>query len=118
MKLHNIEQEAADCRAANADAKIGDPLLHIHHGSEAVGRLTEPVENRIAYILKHKPKEEQALRLRLMRRVTEAQAAAYFGSLTKAATAPACATFFLAVVAAHRAICVPDCPWDGRSIFS
>ena len=31
LKLGTIEEEAALCREANKDAKIGDLVLHLHH---------------------------------------------------------------------------------------
>ncbi len=66
LKLGTIEEEAALCREANKDVKIGDLVLHLHHevGCEP---LIEPIENRISFILKNKDRAEQALRLRLMR---------------------------------------------------
>ena len=66
LTLKSIEEEAADCRAAWADSKVGDIGIHIHH-SLVCEVLLEPVENRIEYILREKPNSEQALRLRLMR---------------------------------------------------
>src|SRR3990167_9132409 len=41
---------------------------HVHHDVLAE-RLTEPIDSRIAYIKKHKPKNEQKLRLRLLKQV-------------------------------------------------
>jgi hypothetical protein len=45
--------------------QIGDICLHLHHEVLAE-MLTQPVENRISYILSDKPVAEQALRLRMM----------------------------------------------------
>jgi hypothetical protein len=45
--------------------KVGDICLHVHHEIFAEP-LTEPIENRIWYILEYKPVAEQALRLRMM----------------------------------------------------
>ena len=84
-----IAKEAAACRAAWAAMPGATAGVHIHHET-VVESLTEPIENRIAYILSNKPKKEQALRLRLMRPIT---------------------------AAAHQVICpTPGCPWNG-SIF-
>ena len=49
-----------------AQGKVGDYYFHIHHGV-LVERLTEPLENRIAYIKANKPANEIATRLRLIR---------------------------------------------------
>ena len=77
MKLHSITREAADCRAAWAAAPEATAGAHIHH-EQPFEALTEPIENRIAYILSDKPKKEQALRLRLMRPVTAPAWAEYW----------------------------------------
>ena len=70
LVLKSIEEEAADCRKAFEGVTVGTLVLHCHHEvlSEA---LSEPAEHRIAYILDHKPKDEQALRLRLFRPVSQ-----------------------------------------------
>ena len=62
--LKSIEEEAADCRARCAGMKVGDLILHCHH-DVLCEVLTEPVENRIDYILQSK-RDNVALRLRLM----------------------------------------------------
>ena len=66
IKLKSIDEEAADCRKAFVNSKIGDLVQHCHHeiGCEV---LIEEAEARIAYILSYKPVPEQALRLRLFR---------------------------------------------------
>ena len=69
MKLQSIAKEAATCRAAWAAMPDATAGAHIHH-EVAAEKLTEPIEARIAYILRVKPKQEQALRLRLMRPLT------------------------------------------------
>ena len=66
MQLKSITEEAADCRAAWADAPKAK-IAHCCHHEVHVEPLTEPAENRIEYILREKPKREQALRLRLFR---------------------------------------------------
>ena len=99
-ELKSIADEAEDCRAAWAAMPGATRGLHIHHG-EPVDVLRQPITNRIAYILDEKPKAEQALRLRLMRPLT----------------APALKIYEEARAQAHAAICVADCPWDGRTIF-
>ncbi len=98
MKLHSIVREAVACRAAWAAMPDATAGVHIHHELVAE-KLTEPIEARIAYILSDKPKEEKALRLRLMRPV-RAAAWAEYDKVTAAAwpeydkvTAPARAEF-------------------------
>jgi hypothetical protein len=49
-------------------AKVGDWVWHVHH-EILVEPLTEPIENRIAYIKSYKPPEEVPTRLRLMKPV-------------------------------------------------
>src|SRR5271157_5591429 len=136
MKLKSIEEEAADCRQANKNAKIGDFILHLHHG--IVGEtLSEPIENRIVYILTQKSEHERALRLRLMRVVPEKdlkadakwrkayaeQEKAYAewrkadAECEKADAEQGKADAALSILA-HAHFCTPDCPWDGRTIFS
>lgn len=134
MKLRSIAKEAADCRAAWAampDARYG---VHIHH--ETVAEiLTEPIENRITYILDHKPKDEQALRLRLMRPITAQAWKAYGEAVAQAwkaydeaeaqawkaydeAVAQARKAYDEAEAQAHTAACpTADCPWTDGSIF-
>lgn len=41
---------------------------HIHH-DQLIEPLMEPIECRVAYIIKHKPEHQQMLRLRLLKRV-------------------------------------------------
>jgi hypothetical protein len=70
LQLGSIKNELALCREAFADVEVGAFVLHCHH--EKIGEmLTEPAENRIAYILSGKPKHEQALRFRLFRPVSK-----------------------------------------------
>ena len=64
--LGTIEEEAALCRKACADLKVGDYVWHCHHET-LFEALTEPVKYRIAYILAEKPTRERAARLRLLR---------------------------------------------------
>ena len=64
LVLKSIEEEAADCRIRCAHMEVGDLVLHCHH-EILCEILTEPIENRIDYILKSK-EDNVALRLRLM----------------------------------------------------
>ena len=69
--MRTIKQAEKDCRAAWAlcpDATYG---WCIHHGQKWE-RLTEPIENRIDYILSYKAKTEQVTRLDNMRPMSEA----------------------------------------------
>jgi hypothetical protein len=70
MQLKSIKEEAADCRAAWQGFGVGTFALHCHHETLAEP-LSENADNRISYILLSKPKDEQALRLRLFRPVSE-----------------------------------------------
>lgn len=78
---------------------------HIHHGY-LIERQSEPIEARIKYVKDNKPKEEIALRLRLLQRVKNQRLAAKLihekdqDGLNKL----------------HVEEC-PDCPWDGTTIF-
>ena len=63
-----VEQAESECRAAWAlrpDAEYG---WCVHHEVE-LEELTEPIENRIQYILDHKAKTEQIVRLDNLRPV-------------------------------------------------
>jgi len=64
LTLKTIIEEAADCRARCAGMKVGDLIFHCHH-DVLCEILTEPVTNRIDYILSSK-QDNVALRLRLM----------------------------------------------------
>ena len=132
MRL-SIDEEAAACRAAFAAMPEAKYAVHLHH-EEPVEALNEPAENRIRYILEEKPKEERALRLRLFRPVTATARAEYqrvsapahaeYQRVSDTAWAEyqrvrdtAWAEYQLVRAPAHAAICVPGCPFDGKSIF-
>ena len=100
---------------------------HIHH-TRLAEPLTEPLKTRIAYIKEHKPKSEQALRLRLLKQVKGPLPAALLKAdaawqKADAARQKAYASRQKAYAAAlpelealHKQEC-PNCPWDGRTIF-
>ena len=143
--LLSIPEEAALCRKAWKDMPVGTMAWHCHH--EALSEvLTEPAENRIAYILSDKPNIEKALRLRLFRpaptlatalaecKRVEATALAEYKRVEalalaeyKRVQAPAWAEYkrveaaalaeYKRVQTAEHAKCCPDCPWDGHTIF-
>ena len=64
--MTDIKQAAVDCRAAFAGIGVGAIVQHCHH-KLWLERLTEPAENRVVFILRHKDKEQQAERLRRFR---------------------------------------------------
>ena len=112
LKLRSIATEAKACQAAWAAMPKATAGVHIHHEYVAE-KLTEPIENRIAYILSDKPQKEQAIRLRLMRPVTAPAWAEY-----DKVTAAALAEYDKVTAAAHLALCpTPDCPYANGSIF-
>ena len=145
IPLGTIEEEAAACRAAWAECPGATHGAHIHH-EVACEELTEPIENRIAYILAEKPDRERAIRLRLMRPTTRDDANAYGEAVATAqkayyeakapalkaydettatawkaydeVVAPARKAYNEAKATAHRLVCnVDGCPFDGRTIF-
>ena len=116
--LLSIEEEAAACREAFEGVKLYSLVVHCHH-EVLFEILTELAENRIAYILSHKPRNEQALRLRLFRPVSK-EALKKYPKLDKARAeldkASAEWDKARADKAIHADIC-PDCPWNGHTIF-
>ena len=103
--LQRANLQRADLRGANlqgADLQGAKGLKmywHIHH-EVLVENLTEPLKNRIAYIKESKPKNEVALRLKLLKKV-------------KAKVLPKNPEDWEKL---HKKEC-PHCPWDGKSIF-
>ena len=113
---------------------------HIHH-DRLLEVATEPIQNRIEYIKKEKPKEEIELRFKLLKQVkgklpvSVDKAWKAFDkarevydkaseALDKASEAldKAWKTYDKAltnkdIIKLHDKEC-PDCPWNGRSIFS
>ena len=61
-----IQQAADACLAACKNSKVGDVMQHIHH-EQWLEVLTEPIDNRIAFILANKTPSQQAERLRRLR---------------------------------------------------
>ena len=119
---------------------------HVHHDG-LLEPLTEPIENRIVYIKAKKPKNEQALRLRLLKTVigtlpleytkawdehtkTRAERTAKYTKTraeyirawaehdkARAEYDKALAECLPEIEALHKLEC-PDCPWDGTTIFA
>ena len=106
--LYSITREAKDARAHWAAHPDATEAAHCHHETPFEG-LTDTPENRIAYILSGKPKEEQALRLRLFRAVPDGTVAAYLKATATAwaaylkAKAPAGAAYLKATAPAGAA---------------
>ena len=136
MTLHllSIDAEAAACRAAFAACPDAAHAAHVHH-EEPCEALTEPIENRIAYILREKPEHERALRLRLMRPITAKAYAKYeadraaldakyradiapLDAKYEADIAALYAKYEADLAALHAAMCpTPGCPWRENTIF-
>ena len=123
MKLKSAEKEAADCLKAFKNFKVGGVVVHCHH-EEPSEKLSEPAKNRINYILKEKPKKEQALRLRLFRPVKGPARAEYENVQVPAwaeyekVEGQALAEYRKVEGQTHKLICkTKDCPWNGKSIF-
>src|SRR3990167_2843370 len=107
--------------------------LHVHHKGPVIELLTEQIENRINYIRMYKPEGEVEMRLRLLRELTEEEVdqlppvwreacRAYWEA--GRAYGEACRVWVKAgrvytpdLEALHTRICLPDCPWDGDTIF-
>ena len=68
MKILSIQEELAACRKAWSDNPTATWAWCCHHETH-IEPLTEPAENRIAYILSNKPENERAIRLRNFRPV-------------------------------------------------
>ena len=126
-ELGTIEQEAADCRAAFANSKVGDAVWLCHH-EILCEPLSELPENRIAYILSEKSSNEQARRLREFRPVRGKLPAEWNKALAewdkalaewdkaRAEWNKALAEFMPQLMALHAKEC-PDSVWNGQSLF-
>ena len=108
---------------------------HVHH-NVLMEPLTEPIEDRIVYIKVHKPKKEIPLRLKLLK-VVKGKLPEKFVEAWKAcdkvrkaleelkkayvevenAWVDALKTYKKEISALHKEEC-PECPWDGKTIFS
>ena len=124
LVLKSLAEEEADCRARCADMKVGDLILHCHH-DVLCEVLTEPVENRINYILKSK-NDNPALRFRLMGPPIIDAAVKARAELSKARAELSKAEVELSkayaelnkAYASHYARLYPDSPWNGKTIFA
>ena len=136
MTERTVEQAKADCIAAWAAHPEATHGWCVHHEVE-MEELTEPIENRIRYIVENKAEEEIVTRLDNLRPVLskvpiltqkaydEATAPAWkayreaIAPAEKAygkAIAPARKAYGEAIAAAHKQD-VPDHTWDGKTIF-
>ena len=126
--MRTLNQAEKDCRAAWALRPDATHGWCIHHGREWE-KLTEPIENRIDYILSYKAKTEQITRLDNMRPVSEASKTvvlsawkAYDKAIATAekaynkATATARKAYNEAITSAHKTD-VPNHTWNGTDIF-
>src|SRR3990167_3469765 len=106
--------------------------LHVHHSLIAIELLTEPIENRINYIRMYKPEGEVEMRLRLLMELTEEEVDQLPQGWREACRAweagraygeayrvwvKAGRVYTPDLEALHTRICLPDCPWDGDTIF-
>ena len=105
--LRSILDEALACRKAFACVGVGTWVMHCHH-EVLFEKLTEPAENRIAYILSEKPEHEQALRLRLFRPISK--------TVGKKLD-PLYADYRAKLATLHAKNCIAGCPWNGKTIF-
>lgn len=121
-EIGTIEQELAECLAEIAKYPDAKWFWCLHH-EQLCEELTEPVKNRIGYIQKHKPEEEQTVRFRNLRPVKNPahleKAWAEYNKVAAAAwaeynkvKAPA-----LADVAKQLSDEWSDNTWTGKSIF-
>ena len=117
LKLKSATKEAADCRKAFKNSKVGDYAWHCHH-EVLFEKLDEPAENRITYILHSKEPHEQALRLRLFRpaKITKQLADKYNADRKPLADKYNADLKQLAKIVKHQQRC-PCCPWNGQTIF-
>ena len=96
-----IEQAATECRAAWAKHPDAEYGWCVHHETE-MEKLTEPVENRIQYILAQKEEDEQIVRLDNLRPVLSIPVI-LAGKAYDEAVAPAQKAYAEAVASAGKA---------------
>ena len=115
--MRTIEQAEKDCCAAWAAEPDATHGWGVHHEKEWE-KLTEPIVNRIKYIISSKARDEQVCRLDNMRPISAASLAVIFPAekTYDEAVATAEKTYYEAVATAHRAD-VPNHSWNGNSIF-
>jgi hypothetical protein len=110
-KEANIEAEVKHGNVVLGKLEKPNPLppveyyWHVHH-ERLVEALTEPIENRIAYIKSNKPQTEIETRLKLLHKVKDVK------KLKRAFST----NDHDAIEKLHRKEC-PNCPWNGKTIF-
>ena len=121
--IGTIKEELAACRAAIAEYPDAKWFWCLHH-EQLCEEATEPIENRIRYILKEKPEHEQATRFRNLRPVKDAASLIKAWAEYERVKAPALAEYervtaqAWAEVAKQLAAEWPDNTWQGKSIFA
>ena len=116
--------------------KVG---LHVHH-KILLEPLTEPIDNRVECIKENKPPDEVDLRLRLLRELTEEEVNQLPKGFNQALKEYNLVGEEYNLVGEeynlawekyrqdlekykpelevwHKKVCVPDCPWNGKTIF-
>ena len=115
--MRTIKQAEKECRTAWAlrpDAKYG---WCIHHGQEWE-ELTEPIENRIDYILSYKAKEEQVTRLDNMRPMSEVSVKVILKAWKAYdETAATARKAYNETIALEHKNDIPNHTWNGSNIF-
>lgn len=110
---------------------MDDPWAwHVHHNM-LFERLTAPIEDRVAYIRKFKPKEEIEIRLRLLHLVKDQEVLTKYDDAVRYAWHTEVDSWGMeqweayeikmahlreAVKRLHALEC-PDCTWNGETIF-
>ena len=95
--------------------------FHVHH--DTLFEWCFDYDKRVKYIKENKPKHERELRLRLFKLIPKGRIPAKlykaWDAYDKARDACDKAGEALApeIEALHKELC-PDCPWDGKTIFS
>ena len=88
-------------------------VLHLHH-EVLFEELTELLENRTKYIKENKPKDEIEIRLRVMRVLTQEEIDMIPWEAREAWEK---AQNSKAMKKWHKKVCIPDCPWNGKTLF-
>ena len=121
-KIGTIEQEEKLCRDAWAKYPNATWAWCCHHGLHCEP-LTEPAENRIAYIKSNKSKSEQARRFRNFRPVLDNLAVKPAREAYDIAVKTARKAYDIAVQTANKPLQKlhtmewPDNTWNGTSVF-
>ena len=94
---------------------------HVHH-NVLIELLTEPIENRIKYIKKFKPKNEIELRLKLLKVVKGELPKEFVEAWHEYVEArqeyvEVYKKYESQILALHEKEC-PNCSWNGKTIFS